>query len=103
MIKPSLIKYIGGLPPDEAHHTMYVMEYLRTTDAVIAALGGTMAVSRLVGADPTNVSSCRGRKKTFPARWYFVMSGALAPLYRADPTLWKQVVFSEDRKVAAAE
>jgi hypothetical protein len=70
------------------------MELLDTTDKVIAALGGTFKVARLVGANPTNVSSCRGR--TFPARWYFVMTGALAPRYAALPSLWKQVVVSRE-------
>jgi hypothetical protein len=75
------------------------MELLDTTDAVIDALGGTAKVARLVGANPTNVSSCRGR--TFPSRWYFIMTGALAPRYTALPSLWKQVVLSEDPKLAA--
>ncbi len=67
------------------------MEPLRTTSAVIDALGGTAAVSVLTGRSMQAVSNWRSREY-FTASSYEAITRALLGIGRtADPSLWRTV------------
>ncbi len=67
------------------------MEPLRTTSAVIDALGGTAAVARLTGRTMQAVSNWRDRG-LFTAAAYEPISRALEEIGRAaDPRVWKSL------------
>lgn len=63
---------------------------LTTTDEVIDALGGTIAVARLVGRRAQAVSNWRGRVRgKFPPETYVLLTEALKRQGQAAPmTLW---------------
>ena len=74
---------------------------LETTAAVIAALGGYREVSALTGASYKNVWPWRCAK-TFPSRYFLVMTWALKrKRLSAPPSLWGQVTTAEMEKAAA--
>jgi hypothetical protein len=65
---------------------------LTTTDAVIDALGGTVAVAQLTARFPQQVSQWR-RHKVFPSTTYTEMMAALARIGQtAPPALWRMGV-----------
>ena len=61
---------------------------LTTKDGVIAALGGVLGLCRLTGLPYRRVENWR-RLRTFPARYYLVMTWALQrQRLSAAPALW---------------
>lgn len=59
-----------------------------TTSDVIEALGGNMAVARVLNASPQAVSNWR-RFDTFPSNTYVALSAALRAIDKsAPPSLW---------------
>ena len=74
---------------------------LRSCAEVMKALDGPMAVSALTGARYGTVWPW-SKSDTFPAKYFAVMSWALARRgYVAHPSLWDQVVTEEMEKAAA--
>ena len=75
---------------------------LETTGEVLEALGGFYAVAALTKQrEWKNVEGWR-RLKTFPARYYVVMTWALKRKgFSAPPSLWGQVTTAEMEKAAA--
>ncbi len=75
---------------------------LTTTIAVMQALGGIGPVSAVTGSRPKNTENW-SRAKTFPARYFLVMTHALwRKGYRADPELWGQVTPAERKRALTA-
>jgi hypothetical protein len=74
---------------------------LETTDEVMKALGGPAKVSALTGARYKTVWPW-GDGKTFPSRYFVVMTWALKKKrLTAPPSLWGQVTTAEMEKAAA--
>ena len=79
----------------------YESRNLQTTAEVMAALQGPGAVSALTGADYKTVWAWR-KGKTFPSRYFLVMTFALKKLrLKAPPSLWGMVTTAEMEKAAA--
>jgi hypothetical protein len=80
---------------------------LETKQAVLDALGGDHAVAALTGAGNKSagykvVEGWR-RAKTFPARYFLVMTFALHRIGRAArPELWGQVTPTQRRRAVSA-
>jgi len=69
------------------------LEKLATMDDVLTRLGGTAAVMALTGIKTEQAVSEWKRRGVFAARYYLIMSQALARAgYEADPRLWGQAV-----------
>jgi len=67
------------------------MPQLRTTTAVMDALGGNHAVGRLTGRTANAANNWR-HFKSFPSNTYLILTGALkAKGYTAPPSLWRMV------------
>jgi hypothetical protein len=74
---------------------------LETTGEVMDALGGVGAVSALTGARYKTVWPWADGK-TFPSRYFLVMTWALKrKRLTAPPSLWGQVMTAEMEKAAA--
>jgi hypothetical protein len=74
---------------------------LQTTDEVMRALGGPAAVSSLTGARYKTVWPWSDGK-TFPARYFLVMTWALKKKrLSAPPSLWGQVTTPAMQQAAA--
>jgi hypothetical protein len=65
-----------------------VLKLVTTTTEAIDILGGTVAVSRLIGKSPQSVTNYRPRPR-FPADTYLTMRAALNEKgFDAHPSLW---------------
>ena len=65
---------------------------LDSVDAVIEALGGTAAVSRLTGKKPTTIWNWRRRHQRFPAKTRDLLQSELATMGMSAPgRLWGQI------------
>ncbi len=74
---------------------------LTTTAAVIAALDGLHSVCELTGSRYKAAENW-SRAKTFPSRYFLVMTWALKKKrLSAPPSLWGQVTTAEMEKAAA--
>lgn len=68
------------------------MQPLWTFDAVIEALGGTAAVTKMTRQANSAVPNWRAKRGRFPSKYYASMKGSLARRgYYAPPELWGQV------------
>jgi hypothetical protein len=75
---------------------------LETTSQVMAALGGPHPVAALTGADYKTVWPWKDAR-TFPARYFLVMSWALhRKRLSAPPELWGQVTPAERQQALSA-
>ena len=73
---------------------------LLTAAEIIEALGGLRKVVNLTGAAYNSVCNWKA-SNAFPARYFFVMSGALERRdFKASPALWNQH-FNRKRREAA--
>ena len=66
------------------------MKELLTANEIVEVLGGTNAVSDLVGSRPSAVSNWR--RMGFPPKTFIALQAALAEKgFSADPSIWKMV------------
>lgn len=78
------------------------METLTTTDAVMDALGGNLAVAELAGSNNKAVSNWRGPNKTFPSNTYVALTAALLAKGKTAPaSLWGMKSATSEQETAA--
>jgi hypothetical protein len=75
---------------------------LKTKEEVLEALGGDHGAAALTGSDYKNVETWK-RARTFPSRYFLVMTFALHQRgYTAPPELWGQVTPAQRKQALTA-